>query len=184
MKTGLLIGASPRLQAIAQTFGVVAGATVGCWGYLLLIPDPEGMLLTEEWAAPAVLAWKTVAELFRDGLDAMPAMAMEAILIGGGIGLVLAILEKVLPEKSRKWVPSPGAIGLAMVIPAYYAISMFAGAMLALTAQKNAPVWARRFVIVIAAGIIAGESLRRLWASPFGKPFRASPEAEPCRRRK
>ena len=159
LKCGLLIGASPRKQAIAQSFGVLAGATVGSWGYLLLVPDPQTMLLTEEWAAPAVLAWKTVAELFRDGFEAMPTMALEAMAIGGAAGVVLAIAEKVLPEKSRKWVPSPGAMGLALVIPAYYAVSMFLGSFLAFGANRIASRWARRFVIVIAAGIIAGESL-------------------------
>ena len=159
MKTGLLIGASPKLQAVAQTFGVVAGATIGCWGYLLLIPDPQGMLLTEEWAAPAVLAWKTVAELFRDGIEAMPAMAPQAMAIAGIVGVVLAILEKVLPEERAKWVPSPGAMGLALVIPAYYAVSMFLGGLMSLLVETIDPKWAKRFVIVIAAGIIAGESL-------------------------
>ncbi len=159
MKTGLLIGASPKFQAVAQTFGVVAGATIGSWGYLLLIPDPQGMLLTEEWAAPAVLAWKTVAELFRDGIEAMPAMAPMAMAIAGGLGVVLAILEKVLSKEKRKFVPSPSAMGLALVIPAYYAISMFLGGLISVVAERVNSKWAKRFVIVIAAGIIAGESL-------------------------
>lgn len=159
MKTGLLIGASPKFQAVAQTFGVVAGATIGSWGYLLLIPDPQGMLLTEEWAAPAVLAWKTVAELFRDGIEAMPEMAPMAMAVGGGLGVVLAVLEKVLSKEKRKFVPSPSAMGLALVIPAYYAISMFLGGLISVVAERVNSKWAKRFVIVIAAGIIAGESL-------------------------
>jgi len=159
MKTGLLVGASPKQQTIGQTFGVVAGATIGSWGYLLLIPDPQGMLLTDEWAAPAVLAWKTVAELFQTGIEAMPTMAPTAMAIGGGVGIVLAILEKVLSKEKRKWVPSPGAMGLALVIPAYYAISMFLGGLISVAAERVNPKWAKRFVIVIAAGIIAGESL-------------------------
>ena len=159
MKTGLLIGASPRFQAFAQFFGVMAGALVGCAGYLVLVPDPAGMLLTEEWPAPAVAAWKAVAELFRDGLDAMPTMAVEAILIASALGIGLAILEKVLPKKAAFWVPSPSSIGLAMVVPALYSISMFVGGLIAWGAHKRFPKWSKRFVIVIAAGFIAGESL-------------------------
>lgn len=159
MKTGLLIGASPRFQAFAQFFGVAAGALVGCAGYLVLVPDPAGMLLTDEWPAPAVAAWKAVAELFRDGLDAMPDMAVEAMLIAGGLGIGLAILEKVLPKKAAFWVPSPSSIGLAMVVPALYSISMFLGGVIAWGAHKKYPKWSKRFVIVIAAGFIAGESL-------------------------
>ena len=121
--------------------------------------DPQSMLLTEEWAAPAVLAWKTVAELFRDGLEAMPAMAPQAMAIGGIAGVVLAVLEKVLSEDARKWVPSPGAMGLALVIPAYYAVSMFLGGVLSVIGHRIDRKWARAFIVVIASGIIAGESL-------------------------
>jgi len=159
LKTGLMVGSSPRLQALAQVFGVLAGALCGCAGYLVLIPDPAGMLLTEEWPAPAVAAWKGVAELFRDGIEGLPPMAVEAMLIGGGLGIGLAILEKVVPEKARKWVPSPAAIGIAIVIPAYYAISMFIGGMISFVAHRTNPTWAKRFVIVIGAGLIAGESV-------------------------
>lgn len=160
MKTGALIGASPRAQAVGQSFGVVAGAIIGSAGYLLLIPDPKGMLLvTEEWPAPAVAAWKAVAELFREGFDAMPTMAMEAMAIAGGLGVVLALLEKLLPKKAATWVPSPGSIGLAMVVPALYSVSMFVGAVIAFVLTKTKPEWSKRFLIVLAAGLIAGESL-------------------------
>ncbi|MCB9603557.1 MAG: OPT/YSL family transporter [Sandaracinus sp.] len=159
LKTGALIGASPRAQAVGQSFGVMAGALIGSAGYLLLVPDPKAMLLTEDWPAPAVAAWKAVAELFREGFDAMPTMALEAMAIAGVLGVVLAILEKVLPKKALSFVPSPGSIGLAMVVPALYSISMFVGALLALVVTKTKPEWSKRFLIVLAAGLIAGESL-------------------------
>lgn len=159
MKTGLLIGASPKLQALAQTFGVLAGATAGCAAYLVIIPDPAAMLLTDEWPAPAVAAWKAVAELFMDGVESMPTMAVEAMAIAGGVGVVLAILEKVLPKEAAKWVPSPAAAGLALVIPASYAISMFIGGLISFFGGKFASKWTKAFLIVIAAGIVAGEGL-------------------------
>ncbi len=159
MKTGLSIGASPRQQALSQLFGVLAGALAGCAGYLVLIPDPAGMLLTDEWPAPAVAAWKGVAELFRDGVEGLPPHAMEAMLVGGALGIVLAVLEKTLPKKARTWVPSPAAVGIAIVVPAYYAISMFLGGVIGAVAEKVNPAWAKRFVVIIGAGLIAGESV-------------------------
>lgn len=159
LKTGSIIGASPKRQAVGQSFGVVAGAVIGSAGYLLLVPDPKRMLMTDEWPAPAVAAWKAVAELFREGFDAMPEMAVEAMAIGGGIGIVLAVLEKVLPKKAATWVPSPGSIGLSMVVPATYSISMFLGAAAGGVVTKVKPEWSKRFLIVLAAGLIAGESL-------------------------
>jgi len=159
MKTGLLIGAAPRLQAVAQTFGVLAGALAGCAAYLLIIPDPESMLLTEDWPAPAVQAWKGVAEIFMEGIESMPDMAAMAMAYAGAAGVVLAIAEKMLPKKVAKWVPSPAAMGIAFVIPASYSISMFLGGVISVVAMRFANTWAKRFLIVVASGIVAGEGL-------------------------
>jgi len=159
MKTGALIGASPRYLAFAQLFGVLAGAVVGSAAYLILVPNPQEMLLTDEWAAPAVAQWKAVAELFKDGIEAMPKGAVDGILVGAAIGFVLAILEKLVSKRWRRFVPSPTAMGIAVVVPANYAISTFFGGLLALIAGRFAPKWSARFVIVLAAGLIAGESL-------------------------
>jgi uncharacterized oligopeptide transporter (OPT) family protein len=50
-------------------------------------------------------------------------------------------------------------MGLAMVIPAFYAISMFAGSMLGSLAGRVAPTRSARLLLVVAAGVIAGESI-------------------------
>ncbi len=159
MKAGLLVGASPRFLAFSQFFGVLAGSLVGSAAYLLLVPDPTNMLLTEEWAAPAVAQWKAVAELFMKGIDAMPAGAIDAMLWAGGFGVLVAILEKTLPKGVAKLLPSPTGVGIALVIPAFYGLSMFLGALAAMIAERVSKRWAKRFVIVIAAGFVAGESL-------------------------
>ncbi len=159
LKAGLLIGASPRRQAIAQVFGVIAGALFGAAGYLILVPDPQGMLLTEEWSAPAVAAWKSVAELFMVGRDALQDSARWGIFWGGLAGIVLAIAEKVLPENVRSYVPSPSSVGLAFVIPATYGIAISLGSFVGAGLQRFVPAWSATFLIVVASGFIAGESL-------------------------
>lgn len=158
LKTGHLLGAVPRLQAVGQFFGALSGALIGSFGYLIIVRDPS-ILLTDEWPAPAVASWKAVAEIFMKGLEAMPEGAMGAMAIAGVAGVILAVLEKVLPAKARVWVPSPASLGLAFVIPAYNAISMFIGAIAAMVAGKFAPSWSAKFLIVLAAGLIAGESI-------------------------
>lgn len=159
MKAGLLIGASARLQAVAQFFGVMSGALAGCAVYLFIIPDPANQLLTDEWPAPAVQAWKGVAELFMVGIEAMPTMAAQAMGLAGLAGIILAIMEKVLPKHVAKWVPSPAAMGIAFVIPASYSISMFLGGLISVLGMRYAKTWTKRFLIVIASGIVAGEGL-------------------------
>jgi OPT family oligopeptide transporter len=159
LKTGSMLGTPPRSQYIAQFFGALAGALVGCAGYLVLIKDPVKQLLTEEWPAPSVASWKAVAELFMNGLDALPAGAVPGMWIGGVAGIVLAVLEKTLPKKARTWVPSPTSVGLAFVIPAYNAISMFLGSLAAWGLGRWVPDWTSRFLLILASGLIAGESL-------------------------
>ena len=82
-----------------------------------------------------------------------------AMGVGAAVGVVLAILEKTLPKPVAKWVPSPVGIGLAFAIPAYYAISFFLGAVIMAVGEKVSKSWTTRFAIVLAAGIMAGESL-------------------------
>lgn len=159
LKTGHMIGAKPSYQFAAQVFGALSGAIAGSAAYLILVPDPKNQLLTDQWPAPAVATWKAVAELFMKGLDALPGGAIEGMVIGGLAGIVLAVLEKVLPKAVRVWMPSPAAMGLAFVIPAYNSFSMFLGAFAAWILSKWIPNWTARFLIVFASGIIAGESL-------------------------
>lgn len=159
LKTGHMLGTPPRPQFIAQVFGALAGALVGCAGYLILIPDPASQLLTDDWPAPSVASWKAVAEIFMRGADALPPGAAEGMLYGGIAGILLAVFEKLLPKKARIWVPSPTSLGLAFVIPAYNAISMFLGAMVGWALSRKVPDWSTRFLIVLASGLIAGESL-------------------------
>ncbi|MCC6874562.1 MAG: OPT/YSL family transporter [Sandaracinaceae bacterium] len=159
LKTGALIGGSPRAQAVAQTAGSLAGAVMGCAGYLLIMPDPARQVGTDAWPAPAVQSWKAVAEIFMRGLSTMPPHALEAMAIGAAIGIVLALMEKLLPKSIVTYVPSPSSLGLGFVIPAYNAISILIGALIALVAERVDKRWAAAFVVVIAAGLIAGESL-------------------------
>ena len=159
LKTGHMIGANPRFQFVAQIAGALSGALVGCAGYLILVPDPKNQLLTDQWPAPAVASWKAVAELFMRGLDALPPMAVQGMVLGGLAGIVLAVLEKVVPKAARNWVPSPTSLGLAFVIPAYNSISLFLGAMAGWALLRWVPGRSQRFLVVGASGLIAGESL-------------------------
>jgi len=162
MKTGLMIGASPRQQTYGQFAGVLAGAVFGSLGYVLLVGDAAQLRILSndpEWAMPAVVQWKAVAELFQGGIENLPPGAVAAMVWGGVYGLLGAILEKVLPKKAAVWVPSPTAVGLAFVIPAYYSVSMAFGGVLAWILAKKYKAWTARFLIVLAAGLIAGDSL-------------------------
>lgn len=163
-RTGHGIGASPRRQVVAQCLGVLTGAVVGVVVYFALIPDPA-LLLTETWPAPAVATWKAVAETLAVGWSAVPAGAGPAMLLGAGVGALIAVAEQVLPPARARWLPSPVAVGLAFVIPASISIMMCLGAVLVAAFHAWRPVWSARYAVAASAGLIAGESLMGVFAA-------------------
>ena len=156
LKVGHLVGTPAHLQVIAQFFGILTGSVLGSIIYLQLIPDPAGMLVTEEWPAPAVATWKIVAETLGGGFGSIPASAIQAVVIGGCAGMAGAWLQHCKPSF---WMPNLPALGLAMVIPASISITMFLGSLAGRLVQHYAPGLAQRFLIAAASGLIAGESL-------------------------
>jgi uncharacterized oligopeptide transporter (OPT) family protein len=164
-KAGLAVNAPPGAQVVAQFFGILTGSLVGTWVYLKLIPDPGAMLITEQWPAPAVATWKAVAETLAGGLGAIPESALLAVAVGAAVGTGAALIEHY---RGPAWLPSMPAVGLAMVIPASLAITMFAGSLMALLLHRFRPSLAQRFTIAAASGLIAGESLTGVAAALFG----------------
>jgi uncharacterized oligopeptide transporter (OPT) family protein len=159
LRTGQLIGATPGFQVIAQLFGVLTGAFIGALAYVLLIPDPQAQLITAEWPAPAVATWKAVAEVLSQGLGAMPPGTLPAILVAVVLGIGLALYDSLSDAPIKRYLPSASALGFGFVIPAWIAISLFIGAVLAALVWRFYPKWAEGRVVVVAAGLIVGESL-------------------------
>lgn len=158
-RAGQLLGVNPRFQMIAQLFGILSGALAGSAAYLVMVPDPAGMLLTQEWPAPAVATWKAVAELFRDGRHSFEQGSALAAWLAAAIGAALAGAEKLVPERHRQLVPSAASIGLAFVIPAATSLAMFLGGTLRAVIERAWPTISRKYALIVAAGLVAGESL-------------------------
>ena len=165
LKTGQMVGATPRLQVWAQVAGILAGSVAGTLAYLVLIPDPAGMLISREWPAPAVVTWKAVAEVLSGGLAAVPSGALPAMAVAGLVGVAMALAEET---RVGRWLPSAPAAGLAFVIPAANSLSLCLGAVLAAGIAARWPRMAQRFTLPVAAGLVAGESLtgvgQALWS--------------------
>ncbi len=157
LKVGHMVGANPRKQFIAQIFGVLAGALMAVPAYFLLVPDPN-TLGGDKFPAPSALIWKGVAQLLSQGLGTLEHSAIIAVLVALTAAVIIVVLERLFP-KARPYMPSPTALGIAMTIPAYTSFAMFLGAFIGWIPEKSAPKWSDRFVISIASGCIAGESI-------------------------
>ena len=153
------------MQSPAQVCGAFAGAMVGSAAYLILIPNAAEQLITDTFPAPAVAAWKAVAELFMVGFEVTPAGTGQAMLIAAAVAVALTVLEKLSPSKIRRFVPSLASLGLVFVISGHNSISMFIGGLIALCLSKRYPSWSKRFLVAICAGLIVGQSLTDVGAA-------------------
>jgi uncharacterized oligopeptide transporter (OPT) family protein len=89
------------------------------------------------------------------------------LLYGGLLGIALPLLEKAFP-KAEKYIPSAMGIGLAMVIPWFNSLSMCLGSGIAMLLEKKRPKLAERYVIPVASGLIAGESIMGIAVALLG----------------
>lgn len=159
LKTAQMLGAAPRASWISQVAGALAGALFGSAVYLVLIPDPAKQLLTQEWPAPAVVTWKTVAEVFRVGVSALPRGTPAAVTIATALGVTLALLDAKAPASVKRWLPSAAALGLTFTVGANQALGLVAGGAASILVKRLAPKWHERFWAVLCAGAIAGEGI-------------------------
>jgi len=162
LKAGYLLGAHPRRQFVAQFAGILSGTIASVLCYFVLVPDATALTGSPgrppQFAAPAAQQWKAVAEIFRLGIGNLHPMAREGIAIGLLAGSVLAVTERAFPREKR-WMPSATGIGLGLILPFATSLSFVLGAAGAWLYARIDSRQAERFVVPIASGVIAGESI-------------------------
>ncbi len=159
LKSGYLLGGNPRKQTISQLFGVMAGTLISVPAYIFVVQSNPSRLGSAELPAPAAKVWEGVARLLAKGLDALPAGALAAIVVGAVLGVLLTLLEEFAPKRWKPWIPSTTGLGIAGVIPAFNSIAMFVGALVAWLVARAAPKTAETYTVPVSSGLIAGESL-------------------------
>jgi uncharacterized oligopeptide transporter (OPT) family protein len=162
LKSGYLLGANPRRQFIAQFLGIFAGTAATVIGFRLLVPDADSIGNTE-FPAPAAVAWKAIADVFRTGIENMHPAHQQMIAWGLGLGAAMVLLEYAAEKAGKKewksFLPSATGIGLGLVLPFQYPLSMLIGAIAAYVWTKRSKKSADLYVVPIAAGLIAGISI-------------------------
>jgi len=171
IKPGYMLGGKPRHQAVGHVIGIFAGvlACVPLFFLLFLPADANGVrttsnLISEQFAMPAAVQWKGVAEIIAKGLHSLPTSA----LISMGFAAVAAAVIEVLRIITKGRFPlSAVSIGLGVVLPPEAVLAMFVGAVIFwLMAKRNKGqpgtmghrIWVEGCE-PICAGLIAGAAL-------------------------
>jgi uncharacterized oligopeptide transporter (OPT) family protein len=155
LKTGLMLGASPKLQFLTQCIGAVVGIIFSVPLYFLF--KAAYTIGGPSLPAPTAQAWKACAEVLTQGLSTLPAHSLTAV----GAAAVLAVLMNLLSRNPRwkHYMPSNTAMGIAFIIPAYYAVIFFLGALVYQLWHRVQPQLASRGLFPVASGLIIGEGL-------------------------
>jgi OPT family oligopeptide transporter len=156
LKSGYLLGANPRQQFIAQFIGLFFGTLSVVPAWYLMIPDKATL---EHYNPPSANMWRAVAEALTKGISYVPEHARVGMVIAALIGIVLAVLDHYAPKHWKPYIPSAMGLGLAWVVPFQNALAFFLGAMITVVWTKMRQKSAELFVVPIASGAIAGESL-------------------------
>ena len=153
-KAGRRLGASPRAQVIAQVMGAILGALVVVPVYLVIVQAYQ--LGSEAMPAAAAVSWKATAEAVHGGLATLPRHGPLAAGMGMALGITLTLLGRT---RWQRFLPSPTAMGIAVLMPASLTVTIFLGASAAALVQKRWPQVSDTALSSVAAGGIAGESL-------------------------
>lgn len=164
LKSGYLLGANPRKQFVAQFAGVFFGTLAIVPAWYLMVPDQKTL---ESYNPPATNMWRAVAELLTKGIDQLPQTALWGIAVGAVLGILLPTLERLLPEKFRRFLPSAMGLGLGWVVPFANSLSFAAGAMIAWVWGCFSKKSAEDYSVPIASGFVAGESLMAAGVAMF-----------------
>lgn len=156
MKTGRLLGASPRKQFIAQMFGIVSGAAFTVFVFVKAFPIES---IGTKYPAPAVQTWKGMAEILTKGLSNLPTHTPTAIAVAAALAVALTVATELAGPGVKKWLPSPTALGLSFILPASNSYTFLAGAVIATLVARKSPKTDETYTVAVASGLVAGASI-------------------------
>lgn len=175
LKTGQLVGASPRSQFLAQlvasffAVGIAVGLFILFTDAYPCIIDPAIDASDCTFALVAVVAWKNVAALLTGAGDPLSKGSIIATIVCAVAAVVLPLVRHFfIPKKYHRFVPSVSAIGIAMIntqpeVP----LSMFIGWVATKIWKRINPKSWDDLMYSAAGGLIAGQGIASLLQAVF-----------------
>ncbi len=152
-KAGQIVGSNNRnltiLQLIAVPIGSIAVAVVYPALKMRYGIGEHGL------SSPISVKWAGFAELLNQGFSKLPQGCFPAMLISIALGVIITCLE----PRFGKYLPSPTAVGIGMLIPGMAMMPMVAGGLFQWIWAKTSPKTQEVYCLPTASGFIAGEAL-------------------------
>lgn len=158
LKTGQLLGATPRKLQLAQVVGVLASAFVMA-PTLTLLHEAYG--IGKELQAPQATLFAGLAQ----AMVGTGELQTDMILIGMGLAVVLILLDRWLQQRGSRWrlYVMPTVIGI--YLPLALSVTLFLGGVVravvdsARRQQHQEVSESEDAGILMASGLIAGEAI-------------------------
>lgn len=157
LKTGQLVGASPRRQQLMQIAGVAVAALVMAPVLQLLHDYTPGGIGGKELAAPQAQLFASLARgFFGDGQLPWPLVGL-----GAGLGVCILVVDRVLQLRGTAFRAHLMPIAVGMYLPFGLSVPILIGGIVAFllttgTTEQTRPVQPG---VLLASGAIAGEAL-------------------------
>ncbi|MCB9666558.1 MAG: oligopeptide transporter, OPT family [Myxococcales bacterium] len=163
LKTGHLIGASPRLQQIIQIGGIIAAAVWMAPVLELLHNNTRGGIGGRELAAPQATLFANLARgFFGDGY-----LPWHMVMLGACGATVIAVADFILEKRSNPFRLHLMPIAVGIYLPFKVTVPMLAGALVALSMERPSSHAERALErgVLFSSGLIAGEALMGIAAA-------------------
>ncbi|AGO13140.1 AaceriAFL016Cp [[Ashbya] aceris (nom. inval.)] len=160
LKTGHLIGASPRAQFTAQIIG--ASWSIGLSSIMYIFYNKVYEIPSQQFRIPTAFVWIDCARLVM-GM-ALPRHALTCSIILGSIFAVISLVKNCLDKDKYRWaqwLPSGVALGVGMYNSPSFSIARFIGGMISYywLRTRRGDSSAKTNMIIFSSGMILGEGV-------------------------
>jgi len=152
-RSGKIIGSNNRSLMITQLIGVPVGAAAVAVVYPALRQKygfgQHGL------TSPISVKWAGFAELLAKGFSTLPPGCISALVVALVLGVVITLAE----PRWHRFLPSPTAVGIGMLVPGYAIVPMVVGGIVQAIWSRRSPRSEAVYNLPLASGFIAGEAL-------------------------
>ncbi|SCU77987.1 LADA_0A03202g1_1 [Lachancea dasiensis] len=160
LKTGHLLGASPRAQFFAQLIGASWSVLFSSLMHVLYNRIYE--IPSAQFRVPTAVIWIDCARLVTG--KGLPDMALECTIVLGTIFAVLSLVKNLYRDKGYKWllwIPSGVAVGVGIYNSPSFTLARVIGGCFAHVWLRThrGDTSAKTSMIVFSSGLVLGEGV-------------------------